>query len=177
MQTFGRAIPKGALGAWVLVIVCAIVIFVASAKSGHDLNSGDGLLSMVAIWLKACLSEMAGKPVDPSPIGHFIEYFVFGIALANALRFLVRATGRTSDGAHDWDAARGRAVVGIAVALAAVYAVTDELHQLFVPGRACDPADFAVDVVAALLGATVFWLAGRWRMRRRAQISCGSLPR
>ena len=72
--------------AWALVVAWAVVIFVASAKSGLDLDTGTGLLALVKRWLGDVLSGVAGQPVDPSPIGHFGEYLVFGILLANALR-------------------------------------------------------------------------------------------
>lgn len=37
-------------------------------------------------------------------------------------------------------------------ALAVVYAVSDELHQHFVPGRAGRPLDVAIDATGALVG-------------------------
>ncbi|MFQ9741932.1 MAG: VanZ family protein [Slackia sp.] len=37
--------------------------------------------------------------------------------------------------------------------IASLYGVTDEIHQIFVPTRSCDPADWAVDTVAAIVGA------------------------
>lgn len=40
-----------------------------------------------------------------------------------------------------------------AVAIASAYGVTDELHQLLVPGRSCDLWDWAADTLGALIGA------------------------
>jgi VanZ family protein len=40
-----------------------------------------------------------------------------------------------------------------AVAFSAVYAVTDEIHQIFVPGRAAQFSDFVVDTSGAMFGA------------------------
>ena len=128
--------------AWALVVVWAVVIFLASAKSGLDLDTGTGPLALVKRWLGDVLSSVAGQPVDPSPIGHFGEYFVFGVLLANALRLYVPLTS----------------IVLCAIVLAAVYAATDEFHQLFVPGRACDPVDWLVDIAAAAVGALLVWL-------------------
>ena len=42
-----------------------------------------------------------------------------------------------------------------AALLATGYGVTDELHQLFVPGRRFELADLAADALGALLGALV----------------------
>jgi VanZ family protein len=52
-----------------------------------------------------------------------------------------------------------------AVAMAAVYGVTDEIHQLFVPARSADWHDAVADAVGALLGAAT---ASRiWRRSRQ----------
>ena len=46
----------------------------------------------------------------------------------------------------------------LAVLIAALYAVTDEVHQAFVPGRLGTPVDVAIDAVGAALGV---WAVGR----------------
>lgn len=55
-----------------------------------------------------------------------------------------------------------------AVAVAAAYGVTDELHQAFVPRRSPDPLDWAADLAGALAGALLVGpLVGFLRRRRR----------
>ena len=52
--------------------------------------------------------------------------------------------------------------VGLAVALATLYGVSDEFHQAFVPGRHPDPWDVGKDALGAVLGALAYrWIAGR----------------
>lgn len=43
-----------------------------------------------------------------------------------------------------------------AVFFSSLYAITDEFHQLFVDGRACRIADWAVDTAGAAAGAVFF---------------------
>jgi len=43
-----------------------------------------------------------------------------------------------------------------AFALAVAYAVTDEVHQLFVQGRHGSPVDVAIDAVGAAIGLAVY---------------------
>ncbi|MGQ0600811.1 MAG: VanZ family protein [Anaerolineales bacterium] len=60
----------------------------------------------------------------------------------------------------------------LAVLLATVYGVTDELHQGFVPGRSPDWMDVFVDGAGALIGAGVYrWLERKRRLRRALQRS------
>lgn len=128
--------------AWAAVIVWAALIFLASAKSGFDFDTGNGPLELARRWLADTLSGLMGRPVDPSPIGHFSEYLVFGALLFNALRMHLHISPSR--------------VALCAIAIAAAYAITDEFHQMFVPGRACDSVDWFVDVAAAAIAVGVF---------------------
>ncbi len=44
----------------------------------------------------------------------------------------------------------------IVIAISLVYAVSDEFHQLFVPGRACSFSDFIVDSAGILLACFLY---------------------
>jgi VanZ family protein len=50
---------------------------------------------------------------------------------------------------------------GVALAAGVAYAVTDEIHQHFVPGRVGAPLDVAIDAVGVGLGVLL------WRRHRR----------
>ncbi|MFR7493389.1 MAG: VanZ family protein [Adlercreutzia sp.] len=77
---------------------------------------------------------------------HFTEYLIFGVLLVVAAR-------------RTWPALGWGKLALVAVALASLYAVTDEFHQSFVPGRVCDPADWLTDTLGAALGASAAVLA------------------
>ena len=59
-----------------------------------------------------------------------------------------------------------RAALGVALAIAIAYAITDELHQSSVPTRNGAPLDVAIDTAGAVLAALLLW--------RRAVLSRGS---
>ncbi len=61
----------------------------------------------------------------------------------------------------------------IALAVAVVYAATDEFHQSFVPGRDADVLDYVADLAGATLGAAV-QAAWSWRAARRGPVSATS---
>ena len=62
-----------------------------------------------------------------------------------------------------------RSAILLAVAIATVYGVTDEVHQRFVPGRESSAADLVADAVGAILGAAAAGVALR-RQGRKASI-------
>ena len=63
-----------------------------------------------------------------------------------------------------WARALGarRRALWIAFALTALYALSDEFHQAFVPGRTPDPLDLLCDGLGALVGLALW----RWWRRR-----------
>ncbi|MDO8848214.1 MAG: VanZ family protein [Coriobacteriia bacterium] len=79
------------------------------------------------------LSSLHGSSVPGrySTLGHFILYAVLGTLYFTALP------------------AGGRWAI-VAVALASLYGISDEIHQSFVPGRMPDPVDWLVDTAGAL---------------------------
>lgn len=125
---------------WALVALWAVVIFLMSANTGEDLTDGDGLVARVRAMLVSVQVAWFGSGIDlVSPLAHFCEYALFGFLLQNALGCSLPV----------------RRAVLLAVVIASAYGVTDEFHQLFVPGRACDPVDWLVDTAGATLGALV----------------------
>jgi len=75
-------------------------------------------------------------------VAHMIEFGLLGYL-----------TTRAFD--RQWNGNRRRAII-VALALCTVYAVTDELHQLRVPGRFAEGNDVAADVLGVLLAQVLF---------------------
>ena len=79
---------------------------------------------------------------------HAIEYGTLGAAYQRAI--------------DPW--AGGRGLAALSWALASLYGVSDEIHQLFTPGRSADFRDAIADAIGAALGVLVY---GAIRARRR----------
>ena len=122
---------------------------------------GLGLFSRIFQDLKALQAQLLGPEVDVvSSIAHFCEYTVLGALLANALRCHMPL----------------RRACLVAVACASLYGASDEFHQLFVPGRMCDPMDWLVDTAGAALGSGLAYLQLRRKGREgKEQPGEGSL--
>lgn len=135
----------------VLAVFWASVIFYFSAKNADDSveesRTAGKLLCSIFVPGYDDMSEekqyeMAGEIDYPvRKFAHCAEYAVFGILLAGAI--------------YD---ARRRMHYNIIVPYAAglLYAVTDELHQYFVPGRSCRLGDIAIDSMGVILGTAIF---------------------
>ena len=142
---------KGArlASAWGAVALWAAFIFFMSAHTGSDLDDGSGLVAQVKRWLSALAAPVFGPDTDVvSVAAHFSEYVVLGVLLFVAL----------------WQTrpdARRALLVSAAIGLASLYGASDEFHQLFVPGRLCDPADWLTDTLGAALGVAVSALVAR----------------
>ena len=53
----------------------------------------------------------------------------------------------------------------------AVYAVIDEIHQSFTPGRECSALDWCADMTGAVIGSFVFLFVADWVLKRVLQRS------
>jgi VanZ family protein len=85
-------------------------------------------------------SGLGGWDTALRKLAHAGEYAVLGA-------LLLRATDRA----------------GLAFGLGVAYAVSDEIHQTFVAGRAGSPVDVAIDAVGVLLGV-LLWVRFRTRI-------------
>lgn len=130
----GRAKKAVTALSWAAVALCAGVIFYLShqqASESQELSSSlrDGLLSRLFDALG--MSEDALRTV-----AHWLEYCGLGLLAYNAFR---------QSGA--------KRPLPSAILCCALYSVSDEIHQHFVPGRACQAIDVAVDCFGAAVGA------------------------
>ena len=117
-----------------------------SAHTGSDFD-GAGPLAAIKRWLVGLAAPVFGPDTDIVNVtAHFTEYLVFGVLLVVAAR-------------RTWPAWGWGKLALVVIALASLYAVTDEFHQSFVPGRVCDPADWLTDTLGATLGAGAAVLA------------------
>jgi VanZ family protein len=76
---------------------------------------------------------------------HFLAYAPLGFLFVRALSGGLR--GRVS-----------RSTAFLAVALTTAYGATDEIHQMFVPGRYADWTDLIADAIGGGVGAVVYWV-------------------
>jgi VanZ family protein len=116
------------------------------------------LTSFVWLWLPAIV-YMAGifsasAMSDPPMPSDVPDVSLHGLAYFGLAALLIRAfAGGT------WRGVTGRAVF-LGFAIAVVYGVSDEWHQMFVPGRHADIRDLRADAIGAAAAAAGVWAWG-----------------
>ena len=130
-----------------------VVIFLFSAQTGRQSGntSGEIVRWFVGLFYKnfgnLSMAEQA-KILDVFHLiirkgAHFTEYAVLAMLVANAIR------GCSLSLPLRWC---------VPVGLSGLYAITDEIHQYFVPDRACRFLDVCIDTAGAAFGTVVFML-------------------
>lgn len=111
-----------------------------------------------AIFVQSSLPASKSVPDWPGSdkLLHGLAYAILGALFFRAYR----ATNRATDA--------GRAL-WISILFAALYGITDEVHQYFVPERSADWLDAAADMAGGAVGAWICrHLTDEFRRRKRA---------
>ncbi len=130
---------------WIPVIAVMVLIFIHSAMPA-DLSSEE------SGWILEKLTALLHLTADPEILiffvrkaAHFLEYLVLGLCLGRAVDRPLYA----------WLLGTG-------------YAVTDEWHQYFVPGRSCELRDIGIDAIGMLAGVLLIVLIRYGKEKRRS---------
>lgn len=117
---------------WVLVVICMGIIFFLSAQNGEESSDLSGSFVMA-------LLNGLGIVIDEGilrSIAHCLEFMGLSVLIFNAVyvTWFLKITPI------------------IAFFCTVFYAITDEIHQIFVPERAFQISDILVDSTGALIG-------------------------
>jgi VanZ family protein len=138
---------------WLPVMVWMAVIFSASS----DTNSARRSSRLIEPFIRWLFPDIHPDNIWPIVLfvrkcAHLTEYAVLALLLWRAFRSVSVQTAGWS-----WRLARN-AWFGVIA-----YAITDEVHQTFVPGRQGSAWDVLIDSLGGAAGLLVLWALGRWR--------------
>ena len=139
---------------WLLAAACAGCIFWLSSKDGNQSqNMSDSVRGILMKLFGPLLNSFIVRK-----FAHFFEYAVLGFLIGCALFLSRRCFSPIT-----------------AVICSALYSISDEIHQYFVPGRACRIFDVGVDTLGALTGtlilALIILIINSIAMRRKEKYS------
>ena len=126
---------------WACVLACAVTIFVLSHETAtQSASKSNGIIAMLFARFGIVVSSHFVRK-----LAHALEYFGLALLLYNAYGLSFRTVQPA-----------------LSFLTAVLYAASDEMHQYFVVGRACQLRDIFVDALGAaasvLLCTAVYWL-------------------
>lgn len=137
---------------WLPIFLWAALIFLFSSES----FSSDNTARALGPWLYWAFPGWSTETIELvnyllRKLGHLSEYFVFALLILRALR--AHTNGPLS-----------KRQITLGIGITALYAISDELHQVFVPSRSATLNDVLIDVCGGLAGALCFRF---WNSRKR----------
>ncbi len=130
--------PLKAVGSvifWILTLAIMYIIFGFSSESGEESKEvSESVLSVIIEYIGNIISHNALRK-----LAHFSEYAALGFCMSGAIYFTF-----------------SKSKFYIPLIPCVLYAVGDEIHQYFVPERACRIFDVFVDSCGSSTGILVF---------------------
>ncbi|MFF5396685.1 VanZ family protein [Peribacillus butanolivorans] len=132
---------------WAAVIIWMSLIFYFSqqqATASNELSTGitEVIIQTVEKIAPDMGVDLRGLNHIVRKNAHFLIYLVLGVLVINALR---------RSGVHEYY----RSMV-LSILICALYAISDEVHQLFVNGRGPQVKDVFIDSAGAIVGISLF---------------------
>lgn len=150
----GEIVAKEKKGSWLLIVSWFAVlawmgfIFFLSSQAAEESGKLSAGITEAVIRVIKMVAPHTDLDIDVfnyivRKCAHFLSYLVLGLLAMNALR----RSGMT-----------GRRLIAASLLICILYAASDEIHQLFVPGRAGQIRDVLIDSAGSLLGIVSYRL-------------------
>lgn len=131
----------------ILVIMWMGTVFYFSNQASDDSSKSSGRITEAVVKIITKEPENAPQELKERvevivrKTAHFSIYALGAFLIAG----LISTTNVTN-----------KNLVIISILLTALYACSDEIHQLFIPGRSCEVRDIFIDTLGASLGTTIY---------------------
>ncbi|MGI6228010.1 MAG: VanZ family protein [Peptococcales bacterium] len=129
---------------WVLVVLWMALIFYLSHKPATESNElSKGITKIIVETVEKVTPDVDIEVGRFNHIvrknAHFFSYLVLGILVTNGLR-----------------SSETKRYIGFALLICVLYAISDEIHQIYVPGRSGQIKDVVIDSAGALSGIGMY---------------------
>lgn len=137
----------------ILIILCMLFIFSLSSDNGEvSEKKSDSLIVKVTetILHRKLTVEEKEKYIEKTVVlvrksAHFTLYFILGLLVISFLK--------------EFGLSRKSIIISIIMVL--LYAVSDEIHQTFIPGRSGEVLDVLIDTIGGSLSTVLYYLIYR----------------
>ena len=141
---------------YIILILWMILIFWFSNQNGTiSSEMSDGLISEVVKFIEIILKNSFGNEKNIEAfaflirkVAHFFLYFVLGILWMNLLK--------------EHRVSLGKQVI-YSLLFCIMYACSDEIHQLFIPGRSGNIIDTMIDTTGSLCSIITIYLFKKYK--------------
>ena len=141
---------------FIITLAIMAFIFIQSALPGEISGAESNVL--VEFFAKLTGLDAEVLSVVIRKVAHFTEFAVLGLCLTLNVRDFYSAKGISLGRGHVWF---------MSWLLGTAYAATDEIHQYFVPDRACQLLDVCIDSAGVAVGAMIAVVVCGSRVRRQ----------
>lgn len=122
----------------ILVIIWMTIIFIMSSfNSNESSNQSNFIVEIIANIFN--ITNTHTLNIIIRKLAHYTEYLILGILVINL-----------NNNKHK--------SIYLSIVICLLYAISDEFHQSFVPGRSCQLYDVAIDFFGALTGIFIYKL-------------------
>ena len=142
MNYFRKKLP------WLLVILWMTMIFYLSHQPATKSNClSKEITEKIVKVVEKIVMDVDFNSVNFNHLirknAHFFSYLLLGVLVMNGLR---------SSGVS------GYRIIVFALGICILYAISDEVHQLFVPGRGGRVTDVIIDSAGAVVGIGIYFV-------------------
>lgn len=124
----------------VLVLIWASLIFIMSSFDATDSsNQSNFIVNIISNILNIENARLLSLIIRK--LAHFTEYLILGFLTINMLN--------KNDISKKYL---------LSILICIIYATSDEIHQIFVPGRACQIRDILIDSIGSITGVYLYKL-------------------
>lgn len=120
----------------------AIIFTMSSFNSIESANQSNYIVNIISNVLNINNIELLNLIIRK--LAHFTEYLILGVLVINMF---------TKNNAKKYYL--------LSILLCIIYAISDEIHQLFVPGRACQIKDILIDSIGSITGIYLYKLISK----------------
>ncbi|MDW7659044.1 MAG: VanZ family protein [Bacillota bacterium] len=145
---------------YLLTLLWMGFIFQMSAQAGPDSNDLSAGITEIIVETIERVSPQADISVQDlhrfvRKYAHFFSYLVLGLLMVNSLTLSRLYAGKK--GVAPWFTRWPYWRIWlISLGVCVLFAISDEIHQLFVPGRGCQVTDMLIDSGGSTLGIGIY---------------------